>query len=163
MEAGVTFVHVCPGGFSDFAFDSHGNGGQFGGIVTGLKPLLPQVDRAIYALVTDLNQCGLLDNTLVLALGEFGRTPVMNKDAGRDHWTNVMSMLVAGGGLRHGQAVGGTDAKGYDVKNGLVRPQDIAATVFRHLGIDLDAHWINPQGRPIPIVVQDGRPIPELI
>ncbi len=162
VEAGVTFVHLCPGEFSEFAFDSHGNGSQFRGIVTGLQPLLPQVDRAVYALVNDLDQRGLLDDTLVLALGEFGRTPVMNRDAGRDHWTNVMSMLVAGGGLRHGQVVGSTDSRGYDVKSGLVRPQDIAATVFRHLGIDLGAQWISPDGRPISIVVDGGRPIPEL-
>jgi hypothetical protein len=87
---------------------------------------------------------------------------VINKDAGREHWTNVMSMVAAGGGLRHGQAVGSTDSKGYDVKDGLVRPQDLAATVFKHLGIDLGANWVNPQGRPIPIVVEGGRPIPEL-
>ena len=96
-------------------------------------------------------------------MGEFGRSPVINKDAGRDHWTNVMSLVVAGGSLRHGQAVGSTDDKGYDVKDGLVRPQDLAATVFRHFDIDLNAHWISPQGRPTPIVVEGGRPIPELI
>ena len=96
-------------------------------------------------------------------LGEFGRSPVINQDAGRDHWTNVMSMVMAGGGLRHGQAVGSTDAHGYDIKSGAVRPQDLAATVFRHLGIDLGAHWQSPQGRPTPIVVEGGRPIPELI
>jgi len=95
-------------------------------------------------------------------LGEFGRSPVINKDAGRDHWTNVMSMVAAGGGLKHGQAVGATDARGGEVKEGLIRPQDLAATGFRFLGIDLSAHWTNPQGRPTPIVVEGGRPIPEL-
>ena len=159
VESGVTFVLVSGAwGY----FDHHGDSVQWGGIVKGLTPLLPHVDRAIFGLVTDLAQRGLLDSTLVLMLGEFGRSPVVNKDAGRDHWTNVMSMVAAGGGLRHGQAVGSTDSKGYDVKDGLVRPQDLAATVFRHLGIDLSASWINPQGRPVPIVVEGGRPIPEL-
>ncbi|MBI3861544.1 MAG: DUF1501 domain-containing protein [Planctomycetia bacterium] len=159
VESGVSFVLVSGAwGY----FDHHGDSVQWGGIVKGLTPLLPHVDRAIYGLVSDLERRGLLDSTLVLMLGEFGRSPVINKDAGRDHWTNVMSMVAAGGGLRHGQAVGSTDSKGYDVKDGLVRPQDLAATVFRHLGIDLASHWVNPQGRPIPIVVEGGRPIPEL-
>ena len=160
IEAGVTFTLVSGAwGY----FDHHGDSVQWGGIVKGLTPLLPQVDRALFGLVTDLEQRGLLDSTLILMMGEFGRSPVINKDAGRDHWTNVMSMVVAGGGLRHGQAVGSTDEKGYDVKDGLVRPQDLAATVFRHLDIDLNAHWVSPQGRPTPIVVEGGRPIPELI
>jgi hypothetical protein len=160
VEAGTTFVLVSGAwGY----FDHHGDSVQWGGIVKGLTPLLPHVDRAVYGLVSDLEQRGLLDSTLVLMLGEFGRSPVINKDAGRDHWTNVMSMIVAGGGLRHGQAVGSTDSRGYDVKDGLVRPQDLAATVFRHLEIDLAINWINPQGRPNPIVAEGGRPIPELV
>jgi hypothetical protein len=160
VESGVTFVLVSGAwGY----FDHHGDSVKWGGIVKGLTPLLPHVDRAVYGLVSDLEQRGLLDSTLVLMLGEFGRSPVINKDAGRDHWTNVMSMIAAGGGLRHGQVVGSTDSKGYDVKDGQVRPQDLAATVFRHLGIDLASHWVNPQGRPIPIVVEGGRPIPELV
>ena len=159
VEAGTTFVLVSGAwGY----FDHHGDSVNWGGIVKGLTPLLPHVDRAIFGLVTDLESRGLLDSTLVLMMGEFGRSPVINKDAGRDHWTNVMSMIVAGGGLRHGQAIGSTDWKGYDVKDGLVRPQDLAATVFRYLGIDLGASWINPQGRPNPIVAEGGRPIPEL-
>jgi hypothetical protein len=160
VEAGVTFVLVSGAwGY----FDHHGDNVRWGGIAKGLTPLLPQVDRAVFALVNDLEQRGLLDNTLVLMLGEFGRSPVINKEAGRDHWTNVMSMIMAGGGLRHGQVIGSTDARGYDVKDGLVRPQDLAATVFRHLGIGLDSHWVSPQGRPTPIVVEGGRPIPELV
>jgi hypothetical protein len=101
---------------------------------------------------------------LVLALGEFGRTPIFSQRGlgGREHWVNCMSMLVAGGGLAHGQVVGSTDAKGYDVKDARVTPADLGATVFRHLGIDLDAQWPDPQGRPQPIVTEGGRPIPEL-
>lgn len=160
VESGVTFVLVSGAwGY----FDHHGDNVQWGGIVKGLTPLLPHVDRAVYGLVTDLEQRGLLDDTLVMMLGEFGRSPVINKEAGRDHWTNVMSMVMAGGGLRHGQAIGSTDSRGGEAKDGLVRPQDLAATVFRHLGIDLNAHWTSPAGRPTPIVVESGRPIPELV
>lgn len=159
VEAGVSFT-VVSGAWG--YFDHHGDNVRWGGIEKGLTPLLPNVDRAMYALVNDLEQRGLLDDTLVLMLGEFGRSPVINKEAGREHWTNVMSMLVAGGGLQHGQAVGSTDHKGYEIKEGPVRPQDLAATVFRHMGIDLQAHWTSPQGRPTPIVVEGGRPIPEL-
>ena len=118
--------------------------------------------RALYALVNDLADRGLLDSTLVLMMGEFGRSPVMTKTAGREHWTNVMSMVVAGGGLPSGQVIGSTDDKGYGVKEGRVTPADLAATTFRHLGIDLEAQWTNPQGRPIPIVTEGGRPIPGL-
>jgi hypothetical protein len=159
VEAGSTFVLVSGAwGY----FDHHGDSVQWGGIAKGLTPILPHVDRAIFGLVNDLEQRGLLDQTLVLMLGEFGRAPVINKDAGRDHWTNVMSLVMAGGGLRHGQAIGSTDTRGYEAKDGLVRPQDLAATVFQYLGIDLNSHWTSPQGRPTPIVVEGGRPIPEL-
>lgn len=161
VEAGVTFVLVS--GRWGY-FDHHGdNVPPWGGIEKGLKPILPTVDKVLHTLIQDLEQRGLLDSTLVLMLGEFGRSPVMTADAGRNHWTNVMSMIAAGGGLKHGQVVGSTDARGYGVKDGLVRPQDLAATVFRTLDIDLNSHWINPQGRPTPIVAEGGRPIPELV
>jgi hypothetical protein len=160
VEAGVTFVLVSGAwGY----FDHHGDQVRWGGIVKGLKPLMPRVDRTLYTLVNDLEQRGILDNTLVMMMGEFGRSPVINKDAGRDHWTNVMSMVMAGGGLPHGQVIGATDSRGGAIKSSPVRPQDIAATTFRHLGIDLDAHWVNSRGRPIPIVTENGRPIPELV
>jgi Protein of unknown function (DUF1501) len=159
VEAGVTFVLVSGAwGY----FDHHGDEVRWGGIVKGLKPLLPRVDGVIYALVNDLQARGLLDTTLVLMLGEFGRGPVINKNAGRDHWINCMSLLTAGGGLPSGQVIGSTDSKGYDIKDRRVTPSDLAATVFRHLGIDLNAAWHDPQGRPIPIVTEGGRPIPEL-
>lgn len=160
VESGVSFVLVSGAwGY----FDHHGDTVQWGGIEKGLRPLLPRVDRVIYALVNDLKQRGLLDSTLVMMLGEFGRSPVINKEAGRDHWTNVMSMILAGGGLPHGQVIGSTDSRGGDIKDGRVRPQDLAATTFRHLGIDLASQWTNPQGRPISIVAEGGRPIPELL
>ena len=159
VEAGVTYV-VVSGAWG--YFDHHGDEVKWGGIEKGLTPLLPTVDRALYALVRDLTDRGLLDSTLVLMLGEFGRSPVMTKTAGREHWTNVMSMVVAGGGLPCGQVIGSTDDKGYAVKDGRVTPADLAATTFKHLGIDLESQWVNRQGRPIPIVTEGGRPIPGL-
>ncbi len=159
VEAGVTYVLVSGAwGY----FDHHGDEVRWGGIEKGLKPLLPRVDQVIYSLVNDLAARGLLETTLVLMLGEFGRSPVVNKNAGRDHWTNCMSMLVAGGGLPMGQVIGSTDSKGYDIKGRPVTPADLAATVYRHLGIDSNSKWQDPQGRPVPIVTEGGRPIPEL-
>ena len=160
VEAGVTFVLVSGAwGY----FDHHGDDVRWKGIDKGLKPLLPRVDRALYALVNDLEQRGLLDDVFVMMMGEFGRTPIINEQAGRHHWTNVMSMVVSGGGMPTGQVVGSSDDRGGAIVSGAVRPQDLAATTFRHLGIDLDAHWTNPNGRPVPIVPEGGRPIPELV
>lgn len=160
VESGVTFVLVSGAwGY----FDHHGDQVRWGGIEKGLKPLLPRVDQALYALINDLENRGLLDSTMVMMMGEFGRSPRINKDAGRDHWTNVMSMLVAGGGMPHGQTIGSTDSRGYDVKTARVRPQDLAATTFQHLGIDVESKWYSSRGRPTPIVTQSGRPIPELL
>ncbi|MBI2827589.1 MAG: DUF1501 domain-containing protein [Planctomycetia bacterium] len=156
VEAGVTFV-VVSGAWG--YFDHHGDEVRWGGIEKGLTPLLPTVDRALFALVNDLESRGLLDSTLVLMMGEFGRTPVMTPTAGRGHWTNCMSMVTAGGGLPCGQAIGATDRRGYAIAESPVRPADLAATVFRHLDIPLDAHWTNPQGRPIPIVTEGGKPV----
>jgi hypothetical protein len=159
VEAGVSFVLVSGAwGY----FDHHGDNVRWKGIEKGLTPLLPRVDRTLYALVNDLEARGMLDDTLVLMMGEFGRSPVINKEAGRDHWTNVMSMVLAGGGLNHGQVIGSTDRRGGAIESNPVRPQDLAATTFRHLGIDLKSHWVNNQGRPIPIVAEGGLPIPEL-
>ena len=159
VEAGSTFVLVSGAwGY----FDHHGDEVRWGGIKKGLQPLMPRVDRTLNAIVTDLEQRGLLDDTLILMMGEFGRSPVMTKTAGRGHWARVMSMVMAGGGLSHGQVIGSTDSRGGSVASAIVRPQDIAATTFRHLDVDLDSHWVDPQGRPVPIVVAGGRPIPEL-
>jgi hypothetical protein len=160
VESGVTFVLVSG---SWGYFDHHGDQVRWGGIEKGLKPLCPRVDQAMYALVNDLETRGLLDDTLVMMMGEFGRGPVINTQAGRDHWTNNMSMIMAGGGMPTGQVIGSSDARGGSVNSGIVRPQDIAATTFQHLGIDLNTHWTNQRGRPIPIVAEGGRPIPELM
>lgn len=161
VEAGSTFVLVSgKWGY----FDHHGdNVPPWGGIQKGLTPILPTIDRALTALVEDLDARGLLESTLVLMLGEFGRSPKMTEDAGRNHWTPVMSMLAAGGAGTHGCVVGSTDASGGTIKSRKVTPADLAATVFRHLDIPLDAQWMNPQGRPIPIVADTGSPISELV
>jgi hypothetical protein len=160
VEAGTSFVLVSGAwGY----FDHHGDDVRWMGIEKGLKPLMPRVDQALYALVNDLDERGLLDSTLVLMMGEFGRTPKINEQNGRHHWTPIMSMVMAGGGLPCGQVIGSSDAHGGTIQSGKVRPQDLAATTFRHLDIDLDSHWINRSGRPVPIVTEGGRLIPELV
>ena len=160
VEAGTTFVLVSGAwGY----FDHHGdNVPPWGGIQRGLTPILPTIDCALSALIHDLESRGLLDSTLILMMGEFGRSPVMTADGGRNHWTNVMSMVMAGGGLRHGQVIGDTDTRGGEIRSRRIGPADLAATVFRHLDIPLDAQWMSPQGRPSPIVTEGGRPIAEL-
>ena len=158
VEAGVTFVTVS-GTFG--VFDNHGDDVVWGGLIKGLKPLLPLVDQAVFALINDLEARGLLGTTLVLVMGEFGRSPQFSQrgTGGREHWFSCMSILVAGGGLSHGQVIGSTDPRGGEVRAGRVTPADIGATVYRHLGINLDTHWTDGQGRPQPIVTQGGRPI----
>lgn len=158
VEAGVTYVTLSDAWGH---WDHHGDEVRWGGIVKGLTPMLPVIDRGVSALVADLDQRGLLDTTLVLVMGEFGRSPVMTKTAGRDHWLQVMSMLVAGGGTRGGQIIGATDRRGGAIHERPVGPSDLAATVFRHLGINPHDHWTNPAGRPVPLV-ENGKPIDEL-
>ncbi len=160
VEAGTSFVLVSgKWGY----FDHHGDKvPPWGGILKGLTPILPTIDRALTALIEDLDARGLLQSTLVLMMGEFGRSPVMTKDAGREHWTPVLSMLAAGGAGQHGQVIGSTDSRGGTIKSRKVTPSDLAATVFRHLDIPLDSHWIDPQGRPVPIVTEGGQPLAEL-
>lgn len=158
VEAGVTYVTLSDAWGH---WDHHGDEVRWGGIVKGLTPMLPVLDRGLTALVSDLEQRGLLETTLVVVCGEFGRGPVMTKTAGRGHWPNVMSMLMAGGGVRGGQVLGSTDERGGTIRDGRVGPADLAATVFNHLGIDPTQHWINPSGRPIQLV-ESGRRIAEL-
>jgi hypothetical protein len=160
VEAGVTFV-VVSGRFG--VFDVHGDDVIWGGLIKGMKPLYPSVDRSLFALVNDLQARGLLESTLILMMGEFGRTPQITPTGGRSHWTNCMSVLVAGGGLAHGQIIGATDEKASDLKEGRVIPADIAATVLRHLEIDLNSTWTDHEGRPHPIIADGGRPITGLV
>jgi uncharacterized protein (DUF1501 family) len=123
--------------------------------------LLPTWDTALAGLLEDLSRCGLLDDTLVWSAGEMGRTPTINKDAGRDHWGKAMSMMLAGGGIKNGQVLGTTDKQGAEVTDGGVKPEEIAATVLKVLGIDPRTEY-EAGGRPI-TVVRDGDPIPALM
>jgi uncharacterized protein (DUF1501 family) len=109
------------------------------------------MDLAYSALLEDLAERGLLDETLVVWMGEFGRTPKINNNAGRDHWGSVFSVALAGGGVRGGQVYGASDRIGAQPQDGLVRPQDLTATVFHCLGHRADTEVHNTLGRPIPI------------
>jgi hypothetical protein len=150
VEAGVRLVTV------DLRWwDTHVKG--FESLRLGF---LERWDRAYTALIEDLEQRGLLDSTLVLAWGEFGRTPRVNNDAGRDHYPNVFSAAVAGGGVRGGTIVGESDEKAAFPKSNPKTPQDMLATVYRHLGVDTKAEYLN-NGRPIP-VLPSGKVIEEL-
>jgi hypothetical protein len=167
VEAGVAFVtldlshHSASG-----TWDTHGdNIPPYGGITRGLGPLLPVFDHLISTLVSDLEERGLLDQVLVIAMGEFGRTPNMGSQGstdGRNHWPVCMSMALAGGGLRHGQVLGATERDGSDIKHRPVTPGDLAATIYRYMGVPLDATYVDNQGRPHFIVENDGQPIREL-
>jgi uncharacterized protein (DUF1501 family) len=125
---------------------------------------LPLFDHLLTTLVADLDQRGLLDDTLVIAMGEFGRTPQMgtqDSTDGRNHWPVVMSMCLAGGGLRHGQVIGATEADGGRIKERRVTPGDLAATIYQHMGVPLDTVYHDHTGRPRN-VVENGRPLVEL-
>jgi hypothetical protein len=168
VESGVSFVtidlsyHTASG-----TWDNHGiPGGVYGGINKGLKPLLPLFDHMITTLVSDLEQRGMLDEVLVIAMGEFGRTPQMGTQGstdGRNHWPQVMSMCLAGGGMRHGQVIGATEKDGGHIKSRPVTPGDIAATIYHHMQVPLDQTYVDESGRPIFIVQENGRPIEELV
>jgi uncharacterized protein (DUF1501 family) len=125
---------------------------------------LPVFDHLITTLVEDLGERGLLDDVLVLAMGEFGRTPQIGTQGssdGRNHWPVVMSMTVAGGGLRHGQVIGATERDGGNILERPVTPGDLAATIFRHMGVPQDLSYLDNRGRPRP-VIENGTPIAEL-
>lgn len=121
----------------------------------------PKLDQGLNALITDLDQRGMLDSTLVICLGEFGRTPKINKDAGRDHWPNAMSVLVAGAGVPGGQIVGATDPKGYYAAENIYSPEDFAVSLYTKLGIDPHQLMLSGTGRPTHLV-NGGKLIKEL-
>lgn len=125
------------------------------------RGFLPRWDRAYTALILDLQERGLLDDTLVVAWGEFGRTPKVNAQAGRDHYPNVFSAALAGGGVQGGRVVGSSDSKGAFPKDNPKTPQDVLATIYRHVGVDPGVHYRNTAGRPM-AVLPSGRPIDEL-
>ena len=122
---------------------------------------LPRFDMAYSALIEDLEQRGLLESTMVIAWGEFGRTPRVNNDAGRDHYPNVFSAALAGGPVRGGRVIGESDANGAFPKTNAKTAQDVLATMYRHLGVNVAASYLDNTGRPHP-VLPEGRVIDEL-
>ena len=168
VEQGVSFVtidlsyHTASG-----TWDNHGdNIPPYGGISKGLKPLLPLFDHLITTLVSDLEQRGLLEDVMVVAMGEFGRTPLMGTQGstdGRNHWPQVMSMCLAGGRMRHGQVIGATEKDGGQIKHRPITPGDLAATIYHHMGVRQDQTYQDHRGRPVFAVQENGEPIRELI
>lgn len=150
IEKGVTFVTVNSGGW-----DHHAK------IWEGLEKKLPDFDQGFSALINDMHDRGLLEDTLVLAMGEFGRSPKINKDVGRDHWAAAASMLFAGAGVKPGNVIGATDKDGSKAIDTPVAPADVAFTVLHSLGIDPRKQLQTPDGRPVEIL-DEGRLIEEL-
>ena len=153
VESGVTFVTIQAGG----GWDTHGNN------FTELKRrLLPQYDAGVAALVEDLHDRGLSEDVLVISMGEFGRTPKINKDAGRDHWPGAMSVLYAGGGLKMGQAIGTTDSTASYPASKPYTPGCVLSTMYSVVGIDHKHVFHDDAKRPLP-VLSEGDPIKELV
>jgi hypothetical protein len=151
VEAGVPFVTVYDGGW-----DHHTK------LFETLKGRLPAWDNSVSAVIEDLSQRGMLDDTLVIALGEFGRTPQINKDAGRDHWSNAMSILFAGGRTPGGRVIGATDSRGFAAVERVLSPENFVSTVYAKLGIDPGKVLYAANGRPAHLV-SDPTPIRELM
>ena len=171
-EAGAAVINIDATAPNDttkhFSWDDHA--GAFH-IDYAQRERLPQMDQALTALINDLYDRNLTDDVLVIACGEFGRTPRLTHapknfsdqiGLGRDHWPHAFSALIAGGGLRMGQVVGQTNSKSEYPTHDPVTPQDLLATVYRHLGIDYRHEFTNFAGRPVPIL-SSGRPIPQLV
>lgn len=143
IERGTRFVTVNYGGW-----DHHSK------IFPALDKKLPEFDQGFSALIEDMDQRGLLNDHLVVVMGEFGRTPKINKDAGRDHWGPAASLLFAGAGVARGRVIGATDRDGAQVIDAPIRPADVASTILQSLGIDPAKHLVTPDGRPIAILDQ---------
>jgi hypothetical protein len=152
VEAGVRFVTISTGGW-----DTHGQ--NFNALKTRL---LPNLDTTLSALIKDLDEKGLLDSTIVMCAGEFGRTPKINKNAGRDHWARSMACVLAGGGLKRGYVHGSTDASGMAPASDPVTPDDVASTISTQLGIDPHQELVTPTGRPVQLF-REGKVIEKLI
>ena len=150
VEAGVPFITLYEGGW-----DHHAD------LFNACRKRLPELDTAVSALIEDLDDRGMLDSTMVCVLGEFGRTPKINKDAGRDHWSNAMSVLMAGAKIPGGQVIGATDRAGYSAVDRVLSPENFASSIYRKLGIDPDKIYYTPLGRPTHLV-SDATPISEL-
>lgn len=157
VEAGVTFVTV-----NCVPWDHHGTPPQLETEV-GARMLIPPLDRALGALIEDLRQRGLYERTLVVAMGEFGRTPRMNQNAGRDHWGQTFSVLIGNGKMRMGQVIGRSSPRGEYVTDRPITPQDVAATVYHHLGIDCRNIYLpDALGRPVHLI-ETGQAVRELL
>jgi hypothetical protein len=151
VEAGVRMVSVTFGGW-----DMHA------GIAKGMERQLPDFDKAYAALITDLDRRGMLDRTIVMLSSEFGRTPKINKDAGRDHWPRVFSVAFAGGGFRRGYVHGSSNATAAEPETDALTVENMAATVYNQLGIQHDKNLMAPGDRPVAIV-KNGQVVNELI
>lgn len=141
VEAGVRFVALQYGGW-----DMHT------GIAAGMRSQMPPFDQAFAALITDLDQRGLLKRTIVMVSSEFGRTPKINKDAGRDHWPKVFSVVLAGGGFKTGYVHGASNATATEPERDAIGPEDLATTIYHQIGIIADKELMAPGNRPIEIV-----------
>ena len=155
VEAGVRFVNVHDFRQQGQNWDAHNQN-----FIQHKRYLLPQADQALAALIEDLDERGLLESTLVVALGEFGRTPQINANAGRDHWPDCYSVLVAGGGVRGGAVYGTSDALGAYPDTNPCTPADLAATIYWRFGLDPKTHMHDQTGRPYRLA--DGQPIAEV-
>jgi hypothetical protein len=168
VEAGVSFVTIDLSNHgASGTWDTHGdNIPPYGGIWNGLRPLLPVFDHVLTTLVADLAERNLLDDVLVIAMGEFGRTPqigTQDSTDGRNHWPFVMSATLAGGVFRHGQVIGATERDAGQIKERPVTPSDLAATIFHHFGIPSDVQYIDYRGRPRYVLEEKGKAIGELV
>src|SRR5437660_4526288 len=163
IEAGVRFVTINTfiTVFDEITWDIHGSK-PFTSIQGMREIVAPMYDAGYSALIEDLSQRGLLESTLVCNLAEFGRTPKINPAGGRDHWPQCWTMLMGGGPLKGGTVVGSSDEIGGAPRDTPVTPQQVAATIYRGLGIDLGLELPGAQGRPIPLVDRGTEPIKEL-
>jgi uncharacterized protein (DUF1501 family) len=159
VERGVAFVEVTLGQIPNAGggWDTHGDN------FTQVRALSEVLDPAWATLMSDLRDRGMLDKTLVLWMGEFGRTPKINENGGRDHWPNAWSVVLGGAGIKGGQVIGKTDAGGEAVADRPVNVADLYATITEALGVKHTKDNISPEGRPIPIVDRAGKPIAELL
>jgi hypothetical protein len=163
VENGVRLVTVnmFDTVFNEITWDCHADGGSLAVNLNDYKETLcPMFDLAYTALLEDLKQRGMLENTLVVAMGEFGRTPQLNARGGRDHWPGVWSILFAGGKVKGGQVIGASNKMGAEPRDRPVNPAEVAATVYKGMGIDLNARLPGPENRPLPII--EAEPIDEL-
>jgi hypothetical protein len=151
VEGGVRFVSLTYGGW-----DHHAN------IQREVERQAPQFDQAYAALIRDLDRRGMLDKTLVMVSSEFGRSPKINKDAGRDHWPRVFSVVFAGGGFKRGYVYGASDPTGSEPDHDPLTVENMAATVFTQLGIQPEKKLMSPGNRPVAIV-KDGQVVKDLL